>query len=50
MVEAQVEDSDSPFQRGVDIVCLRYLYLLLIETSISRPLHVYDYEYFDQWM
>ena len=46
MVEAQVEESVSLFQRGADRVCHCYLCLLLIEISISRPLHVYDYEYF----
>ena len=46
MVEAQVEDSVSLFRRGDDRVCHYYLYSLLIEIFISRPLHVYYYEYF----
>ena len=41
-----MEDSVSLFRLGADRVCHYSLYLLLIEISISRPLHVYNYEYF----
>ena len=37
VVEAQMEDSVSPFRRGSDIVWHCYLCSLLIEISISRP-------------
>ena len=50
MVEAQVDDLGSPFREGADIVYHYYLCSLLIEISISHPLHVYDYEYYYPWM
>ena len=46
MVEDQLEELASPFRRGANRVCQCSLCLLLIEISISHPLHVYDYEYF----
>jgi len=46
VVEAEVEDSVSLFRRGANIVYHCYLYSLLIEIFISRPLHVYESEYF----
>ena len=45
MVEAQVEDLVSPVRRSADRVCHYYIFDLLIETSISCPIHVHKYEY-----
>ena len=45
MVEAQVEDSVSPVRRSADRVCHYCISILLIEISISCPIHVHKYEY-----
>ena len=45
-----VEESVSLFRWGGGKVCHCYICSLLIEVSISLPLYVYDYEYFDPWM
>ena len=45
MVEAQVEDSVSLVRKSVDRVCHYCISDLLIEISISCPIHVHKYEY-----
>ena len=41
VVEARVEDSVSPVHRSVDRVCHYCIFDLLIEISISYPIHVH---------
>ena len=45
VVETQVEDLVSPIRRSVDRVCHYCISVLLIEISISYPIHVHKYEY-----
>ena len=45
MVEAQVEELISLVQRSIDRVCHYCISILLIEISISYPIHVHNYEY-----
>ena len=45
VVDAQVEDSISLVWRISDIVCHYCIFVLLIEISISCPIHVHKYEY-----
>ena len=45
VVDAQVEDSVSLVWRSSDIVCHYCISALLIEISISCPIHVHKYEY-----
>ena len=44
-MEAQVEDLISPFRREADKFCHYSIFVLLIEISISCPIHVHNYEY-----